>query len=128
MRRLVAIATGLLLLAGVVACGPKFPTDPPGIEGIITNAQAGGDSVTILVEVPTDELPGPASSLIGIDKASVAVTTETLLYDTDGDPVQMSRLDTGRRVRVWFSGPVAESYPVQGTASAVQLLGADEGR
>jgi len=26
-------------------------------------------------------------------------------------------------VRVWFTGPVAESYPVQGAAQAVQILG-----
>ena len=29
----------------------------------------------------------------------------------------------GTKVTVWFSGGVAESYPVQGGASAVQILG-----
>jgi hypothetical protein len=28
----------------------------------------------------------------------------------------------GTRVRVWFTGPVGLSYPVQATAGAVQIL------
>ncbi len=31
----------------------------------------------------------------------------------------------GRGVDVWFSGPVAESYPVQATAGVVQILSSD---
>lgn len=126
MRRTVMLALVLGLALGASACGPKLPTDPPGIEGLITNATAGDGSITLLVEVPEAEKPAPTSSYVGIDKASVTVTSDSLLYDTNGDPVEMSRLQkTGQRVRVWFTGPVAESYPVQGTASAVQLLNAE---
>ena len=122
MKRLAVIAVAVAVVGTMTGCDPKFPTDPPAIEGLITNATAGAGTVTILVEVPDDELPPPASSYSGIDKASVTVTSDTILYDTDGDPVEMWQLRRDARVRVWFAGPVAESYPVQGRASAVRLL------
>jgi hypothetical protein len=31
-------------------------------------------------------------------------------------------LSAGQRVAVWFTGPVAESYPVQATAGAIEIL------
>ena len=46
-----------------------------------------------------------------------------MFFDSSGSPTKPSGVGVGTNVRVWFSGAVAESYPVQGTAQAVQILG-----
>ena len=61
----------------------------------------------------------------GIDRAFVAVTSDTRLYRlVDGDlvPCGFAALHEGAIVAVRFTGPVAESYPVQATAGQVVLL------
>jgi len=68
----------------------------------------------MLVEAP----PG-AQYPVG-DKASVTVATSTKVIDEAGASVDAASLTAGTRVDVWFDGPVAESYPVQGTASWVR--------
>jgi hypothetical protein len=40
------------------------------------------------------------------------------LFDSNGE---FRSLALGQWVRVWFNGPVAESYPVQGTAGTVVI-------
>ena len=57
------------------------------------------------------------------DQAVVNVTKETVIFDANGQPTTPDKLQVGTEVRVWFTGPVAESYPVQGAASAVQITG-----
>lgn len=127
MKRFVLVATAVVVAAALAACGPEFPEDDPAIEGEVTGVSIGDERVTILVEVPEDELPPPTSSFTGYDKASVTVTNEALIYDESGDVLPLSALErTGGRVRVWFTGPVAESYPVQATASTVQVMDARE--
>ena len=58
-----------------------------------------------------------------VDAASIRVTTDTRLLAADGAggwlPTTFDQLAAGTRVQVWFTGPVAESYPVQATAAAI---------
>lgn len=126
MRRFgltIVLALAAVLAVGTVGCSPRLPSEPPAIEGLITSATASGGRAMLLVEVPAEELPGSESPSRGYDKASVTVSEDTLLFDAAGGTLAITRLSrTGARVRVWFTGPVAESYPVQATASAVQLL------
>ena len=56
------------------------------------------------------------------DRASVSVTSDTVLVDADGAEASFADLAQGSEVEVWFAGPVAESYPVQATASHVRIL------
>lgn len=123
MRRMLLL-TAALLIAGVLAgCGPEFPVEEPDIEGLVTTANIAEPGVTILIEVPAEEREPEWSSRIALEKASVTVQRDALVFDSDGDEVDLARIAVeGVRVRAWFSGPVAESYPVQARARAVQLL------
>ena len=47
------------------------------------------------------------------------------MWAADGRRGAVSDLVAGARVAVWFDGPVAESYPVQAKAGAVQIIAAD---
>jgi len=118
VSRALALAIAAALAAALTACGPSLPTDTPGIRGTITTLAPTDDGVSLLVEGGTQ----PAGAVS--DKAQVAVDADTDLFAEDGSTLSgIDELARGDEVRVWFDGPVAESYPVQGHAGALQLLG-----
>lgn len=60
------------------------------------------------------------------DRANVTVTEDTRIYvQRDGERMEVDFLDltVGQYVEASFTGPVAESYPVQATASEIVVLG-----
>jgi hypothetical protein len=89
-----------------------IPAAAPSIAGTITAA----DPLSIRVEVdPTAES--------GSDKAQVRLRPATRVLHPSGAPAPRSLLVRGRAVRVWFVGPVAESYPVQATGGTIVIDG-----
>jgi hypothetical protein len=117
---LVAIAlVGALALA---ACAPTVPSEPPGITGTVSSVVSGdGRPASFLVE-STGTPPAGAIS----DKAQVNIPPSTMFFGQGGKAASLdsiAHIAKGTKVRVWFQGAVAESYPVQGSAKAVQILG-----
>ncbi len=113
-----AVLVSLLTLgAGALsACAThKAPTGPAGIVGKIESIQGDGNRWSILV-VGGKQATGAVS-----DKAVCATTGDTTIVDAAGAEIGPDRLRTGDTVAVWFTGPVAESYPVQGTASYIEV-------
>jgi hypothetical protein len=121
---LAALAAGLLTLAVfATACGdpnderPAAPTGEPSITGVVasTAGVSNGDIVgSFLIEEGSGDY----------DKASVTVTVKTGWFRRSGDGFAMIDRPTGQElagktVEVQFTGPVAESYPVQATAGWV---------
>jgi len=120
---LAAIVAGALLIAGVAGCAPVVPGEPAGITGSITYiALTATPPPLASITVEGGVQPDGAVS----DKAVVAVTDKTNLFDAEGQKAELQSLRVGQQVKVWFTGPVAESYPVQGTASAIQVIGAGQ--
>lgn len=132
--RALALTVTVVLLIGlslaVLGCAPatappapdtaELPTDPPGITGAITYVAA-GTSATSLGSITVEGGEQPAGAVS--DKAVVNVTNRTKIFDSSGKPTAADKLQVGVEVEVWFTGPVAESYPVQGAASAIQITG-----
>ena len=114
---LVMLAAGLLLAA--TACAPTVPAEDPSIRGTITSITPGDAGGTILVEMPT------GGQAFDYDKAAVRVAEDStvLLMDTEGgySDATFDDLAEGQTVDVWFTGAVAESYPVQATADVVLI-------
>lgn len=112
-QTLVALA---LLVAS--ACGGGAAKGAADITGIVTNVSGRPDGVTVLVE------SDPSTPSTGT-KASVAVTSQTRITRRaqGGDVAATAReLVPGVIVEVWFDGPVAMSYPVQGKAQALVIV------
>jgi hypothetical protein len=109
----------LLALAFLVsACGGGAADRAADITGIVTSVSGRTDGVTVLVE------SDPSTPSSG-SKASVAVTSSTRVSRRakGGDVAATAReLTPGVQVEVWFDGPVATSYPVQGKALAVIII------
>jgi len=112
-----------LLCAALVAtaCTPSLPSNPPDITGTVTSFVAGdGRPASLQVEGAQPQPQGAAA-----DKALVNIPTSALFFDATGSPAtlaQIGAIKQGTKVRVWFEGAVAMSYPVQGSAKAVQIL------
>ncbi len=59
------------------------------------------------------------------DKASVKVTDKTVIKLGDGKDAKDGKFEDikkGSKLVVWFTGPVAESYPVQATAGKIVIV------
>jgi hypothetical protein len=81
----------------------------PDITGTITHVAPR----TVRVE----EKPGQPA---GDAKAVVRITAQTVI-ERNGQPVDETALQTGQQAKVWFYGPVAESYPVQAEAEGIAI-------
>jgi hypothetical protein len=101
--RTAILVIALSIMAGGAACG-AVPTPSGGA----SSAPSRGPDIT-----------GGS-----YDRASVAITPDTAWRLSDGStsPPPLDSELVGRRVAVSFTGPVAESYPVQATAGSVQVL------
>jgi beta-N-acetylhexosaminidase len=107
-----------LALVAVSGCSQKLPTTTPGITGTITSLLPGTNGPANFL-VQGNEQPAGAVS----DKAQVTIGSQTRFFDRYGKRIPPRGIGVGTKVSVWFDGPVAESYPVQGTALAVQVFG-----
>ncbi len=127
--RPVSAKAGLVLLAVVAmalfaACtsdGDAAPgADDPDIRGVITDISDGSGDVTGSVRIE-----GAIDQDTGYDKAVVRVESDTRILRQVGNATQelaYSDLKVGQTVEAWFTGPVAESYPVQAKASQIVVL------
>lgn len=108
----------MLLVVVLVGCAAGAPERAADITGQITRATTGvidgSRRIQLLVEaVPTD--------LSGSPKALVTVDSKTRILRTNGS-ARVDDLLPGATVSVWFEGPVAESYPVQGRAGTLMIM------
>ena len=123
--------TGLsaLLLAVLVAgCGSGSDNGTASradIRGLVTSvSRAGGGKAlgSILVE-------GEIEKDTSFDKASITVTPDTRIYVSRGGGLEDAAFDSlkiGQKAQATFTGPVAESYPVQAVASRIEILDPQE--
>jgi hypothetical protein len=79
--------------------------------GFITEIQSG----QIQVESHADKI---------VDKYVVTVTDKTMIFEQDAENlrhVPFAALATKQWVRIWFAGPIMESWPKQATAHQVVI-------
>lgn len=104
------------LLAGIIGCQKNSDATAdvlrthPSIIGEVT--------AIVLPAIRVEENPADSS---GSAKASVRVADGTHVLRRDGTVVGTAELRVGQRVKVWFTGPVAQSYPVQATARVIVI-------
>ena len=129
-RSTLAKAAALVLAAGLAlallgACtsgGDTAPTSgDPDIRGVITSITDGAGDV-----IGSVRIEGAIDQDTEYDKAIVRVESDTSIYRQAGNAmmeVTFGDLTVGQTVEAWFTGPVAESYPVQVKASQIVIVG-----
>ncbi len=116
MRKLLLCLICLSIVFAALGCVKN--NDPIGFRGEITELKVNDDiqQVTILVEGEPDEN-------VSYDKAYVAITAKSKIsFDENNEALSSNELKVGLTVEGVFEGPVAESYPVQGTAKSIKII------
>jgi hypothetical protein len=118
IRRLgyLGLLAGLITLA--VGCAPsrKVLDTEADFTGHVT--EIGQSAILVEARVVTED--GEY-----IDKYWVTIEDETLILEQFGEELSEAAfevLQVGRQVQIWFSGPIAESYPAQATAGQIVIL------
>ncbi len=113
MKKLILLVTALAMtLAAAPALAQSEPVN--GVQGVITNISG---AAVLVEENPTDEW--------GSAKGAFTITDETEILRQQGDeqvPATFDDLQVGQLVVATYVGPVAESYPTQGTAGSIVIL------
>ncbi|MCE9530806.1 MAG: YobA family protein [Planctomycetes bacterium] len=104
---------------------PAADEPKPSIQGIASNITVTkelGKKNTftgfMLVEAPKD-------LKFAYEKASIRVTDQTKIQKTVNGKLVDAKFDeikNGMKLSVWFTGPVAESFPVKATAGRILIL------
>jgi hypothetical protein len=102
-----------------IGCAPNgstLPNEAPYMSGTITSVGRVVEGWSVRVEERPQDVSGSA-------KGAFRVGERTDVRRASGGRVRAEDLREGQRVRVWVSGPVAESYPVQAAARAIVIDG-----
>lgn len=115
MKKMILLTSVLAILTVAAGAAALAQTEPDnGIQGFITSISG---TVVLVEENPAAEW--------GSNKGAFTVTGETeILRDEGGElvPAAFEDLQAGQLVRATYAGPVAESYPTQGTAGSIVIL------
>jgi hypothetical protein len=106
-------------LLATLACAPNggtIPADPPFMSGTVTSIGRVAEGWSVRVEERPQDVSGSA-------KGVFRVGDRTDVRRVGGARVRAEDLREGQRVRIWVTGPVMESYPVQGAARAIVIDG-----
>jgi hypothetical protein len=99
---------------GCAPNGGTLPNDAPYMSGTITAVGRVAEGWSVRVEERPQDVSGSAKGVFRVgDRTDVRRAT--------GGRARAEELREGQRVRVWVSGPVAESYPIQAGARAVVI-------
>lgn len=115
MRLLPMALISLLVLVLISPTGCSADPGPPDLVGIVETVSFLDDGgATLLVQGDPDD--GYQYYL-----ASVRVGRDTPVYLTDGSRGTPEDLTAGLTLKIWFDGPVAESWPVQAGAGRIEI-------
>jgi hypothetical protein len=102
----------LLAALGCAPNGGTLPNDAPFMNGTITAIGRVAEGWSVRVEERPQDVSGSAKGVFRVGE-------RTDVRRTSGGRARAEDLREGQRVRVWVTGPVAESYPVQAGARLV---------
>lgn len=140
LRKLAAMLamTAMMLVVAVPALAQdaatdQYALDETAIQGTITEISGSvvventADESVILVEEDHSDWADPTGppSVPTPQKGFFRVTDETEILDQRGEeqtPAMFEDLEVGQVVEATYLGPVAASYPQQGTADSIMIL------
>lgn len=114
VKKLILLAVSLAMVPATAILALAQTEAGSEVQGTITSISG---SAVLVEENPADES--------GSAKGYFTVTGETSILRRSGDlqvPASLDDLRAGQPVIATYTGPVAESYPTQGTASSIVIL------
>jgi hypothetical protein len=112
MRQVILLVLMLLIGTSLMGCSEDLQDDKQVFEAdVIENGER-------LLISPDKESQEYSSS----DRIAVAVR-EADIIDSNGKSTKLDMIKPGDRIKVYYNGLIAESYPAQITADRIELLG-----
>ncbi|MDI3525760.1 MAG: hypothetical protein PWP60_892 [Candidatus Atribacteria bacterium] len=108
-----------LILLVAMGCQSSVILGQPDIVGLIEDFQEGADVYHCSILVKEE---ASSSSLYDLAWVRINGSTAIIRNGTEVEGTACLFLEEGMRVRVWFEGPVMESYPVQGYAKRIEIM------
>lgn len=111
----------LLLLSAVIVSACSSAADDPLLHAgtpHTTPSIIGRITAIALPEIVVEENPAESH---GSAKANVRITDKTRVLHQGNSVAGADKLVVGQTVKVWFAGPVMESYPIQATAGVIVI-------
>jgi hypothetical protein len=122
MKRILLTVLTITLMLNLVGCMKASNSkneEKTGIRGLITKVLMDDNKIVSAIMVE-----GKAESDTIHDKAKVGIEKGTkITKDNAGQKLSASELKEGMKVEIVFEGPVMESYPVQGKAKSIKVIG-----
>lgn len=106
----------LILIALVMACAAPVPPAPN--QGNVTTREADIRGTVTRVDGNQIRVEATPAEFSGA-KAVVTLSGATTIRTKSGGTVSAGAIRLGQVVRVWFTGAVAQSYPIQAEAAEV---------
>jgi uncharacterized protein DUF3221 len=103
----------LLVAVGCAPNGGTLPNDAPLMTGTVTAIGRVAEGWSVRVEERPQDVSG---SMKGVFRVGERTDVRRA-----GGRARAENLREGQRVRVWVTGPVAESYPVQAGARLIVI-------
>lgn len=128
MRKIYVVLILSLIIGALVGCTEEsIDTEKPSDSQFVEYGVAGE-----IVEIKEDEASGTMTILVKGDENNgatytegwVTINEETKIYKNE--LVKEDALEINMYVNVFFDGPVAESFPVQGTAKQINIIEKDD--
>jgi hypothetical protein len=114
------VLSAVVLLAVTACVKPLPPKEDPTIRGVVTEVTPNNRAQSgVILVVYHDSL----GEMYELDAIAAGIDEQTELFDRNGGVIAFSDLNVRDVVDVWVSGPIAESYPPQGHAKAVRVIG-----
>jgi hypothetical protein len=98
---------------------------PPDIRGLVTGIIPANDQMRSRGLIAFLRIEGKRDSAVRYDRADVAITDTTKIYQGHGSDLKPARFDgvkEGAQVEANFVGPVLERYPVHATAGKLVIV------
>jgi beta-N-acetylhexosaminidase len=125
-RLLICLAVTVVSLCGRHALADdKDRPEKADIRGKVSRITPANDDVKKRGFVGNVLVEGVKEETTNYDKAAILVTTKTTITkktDKEKKACKFEDIKKGAKVQVDFTGPVAESYPVQATAKSIVIL------
>ena len=121
IKRVVMVGVLMVVTTLSLLCAPtptplETPADLLGFVTEISPIGVGGIIGQISVESHADKI---------VSKFVITIDDGTLVFrqhDNNLHPAGFEALESKQWLKVWFAGPVVESFPVQGTAGQIVLV------
>lgn len=110
-----------LLIVGCSATSGKIPNRPPDAVGLIYDMDIENQRILVVSDIDNVDIAYEKWFEAGKYAAFFKVTNNTIIND-DSEEVDFSSLSKGLKVEIWHTGAVAESYPMQGEASYINII------